>query len=171
MTSYEKWSLLLQGLVLVAGAVTVSVYYWQLRAMQGQLRALLETSTRTSHLDLLKLVISDADIAEVWRADVPALNSTGFKQHVFVNLHLAHVETLFELGRLAKEQVEAELKEHFSNRYYRQFWEGARAHRLSMSTGASQKARIFHSLCERVYSATAAAQQSASADPAKAAGR
>jgi hypothetical protein len=81
MSAYEKWSLVLQSLFLLAGVLTVIVYYRQLRAMQGQLQALLQTSTRASHVEFLKLTISDNDIADVWRADMAMLDFKTFKQH------------------------------------------------------------------------------------------
>jgi len=119
MSQYETWSVAIQCLILVAGVLTVIVYYRQLKIMENQLKALLETSIRSSHLDLLKLAISDEDLREVWRAEQPGLDSTQFKQHIFVNLHLAHLATLFELGRLQQEHLEAALKVHFANSYHK----------------------------------------------------
>ena len=165
MTVYETWSVAIQCLILVAGVLTVFVYYRQLKAMENQLKALLETSNQSSHLDLLKLAISDEDVRKVWQAELPTLDSIQFKQHVFVNLHLAHLATLFELGRLKREHLEASLKVHFANSYYRDFWENGRWFRDN-----TEKQRIFRVLCENAYS-TAAAQPSAAADRPQAAGR
>ena len=114
---------------------------------------------------LLKLAISDEDLREVWRAEQPKLDSTQFKQHIFVNLHLAHLATLFELGRLQQEHLEAALKVHFANSYYKDSWERGRWLRDN-----TEKERIFRVLCENAYS-TAAAQPSAAADRPQAAGR
>lgn len=165
MTQYEAWSVVIQCLILVAGVLTVIVYYRQLKTMEGQLRALLETSIRSSHLDLLKLVISDEELRKVWQVEQPRLDSIQCKQHVFVNLHLAHLATLFELERLEKEQLEASLKVHFANSYYRDFWEKGRWLRAN-----TEKERIFRVLCENAYFA-ASAQRSAAADQPQAAGR
>lgn len=151
-----------------AGAIRLTTMQGQLTATQGQLTALnaqletmreqlkvaLETSTRSSHLDLLRLVIHEKDLWEVWNSS--GQDESTFKRGVFINLHLSHVETLFELGRLTEAQVAAELSEHFRNSHYRTFWDMARSHRQAMLSGATSKARSFHDLCEKAYSSAGA---------------
>jgi len=63
------------------------------------------------------MAISDDDVRKVWRADCPSLSVPRFKQFLFVNLHLSHLETSFELGRLTKESVAAEIKLHLTNEF------------------------------------------------------
>ncbi|TCJ15230.1 hypothetical protein EZJ19_07945 [Parasulfuritortus cantonensis] len=113
----------------------------QLETMERQLTAAIETATRASHNELLSLVIREDDLWEVWSS--PGQDKKEFMQNVFVNMHLSHIETLFKLDRLNEDQIKAELKEHFANAKYQNFWKTARQHRHDMLTGDGEKGGGF----------------------------
>jgi len=121
----------------------------QLRTMEKQLIAATEATTRTSHNDLLKLVLQENDLWKVWCS--PGQDEVEYKQNVFVNMHLSHLESLYKLDRLSAGQVKAELLEHFGNPIYQRFWKAARRHRHDMLPATGTKADQFHALCEDAY--------------------
>ena len=138
-------------LLLIAVVITVTVYHKQLRAMQGQLQAVTESSTQQLHNDLLKLSIGDSDVLEVWRAEFSNTSTGDFKRHLFVNLHLALLEVAFHLGRLTNDQVLREIQSHSPNSHYRAFWARARAHRQRMLEVEDMKAKTFYDMCEDAF--------------------
>jgi len=160
MSYYEFYSLILQGFILVAGCLTVFVYFRQLRTMEnqlqnmeGQLRNSQELSLRTQHIDLIKLSISNENISKVWRAHHGHGDMTydEFQCHVFVNIALSQLQMLFELGSLSDNQLKTHLYEGFKNQYYRAFWDKAKDHRKAVLTDKAGKAKQFHDLCEEAY--------------------
>lgn len=87
----------------------------------------------------------------MWRSQHPDRSPERLKQNLFTNLHLAHVETPFELGCITREHVAAAIKGQFSNKHYQEFWIVARKERADHIGDASEKARAFHELCENAY--------------------
>lgn len=58
MTTYETWTLVLQGAVAIAVFATLLVYYHQLRVMADQLRTMQKTSLAQSSLALVEFLQS-----------------------------------------------------------------------------------------------------------------
>lgn len=153
MSTYETGSIILQVLILVAASITAWVYYRQLQTMLAQLRTSQELTKRSHHIELIKLSISTPDIAKVWSDTIsPEITFEDYQRHVFVNIHLSQLETLFELDDLSEESIRLHLIDYFKSKYYLSFWDNARSHRNDCSNLSSEKAKRFHQLCEEAYS-------------------
>ncbi|MCP5304371.1 MAG: hypothetical protein H6953_02900 [Chromatiaceae bacterium] len=152
MSEYEKFSVALQLLLLIAAVIAAMVYFRQLHAMQRQLKVSLESSSRLTHLELLKLAIEHPDLIKVWQQEAGDGQEGPAKQHLFVNLHLSHLQTLHEMGSLSDTQLKAILKGFAKNTYYQAFWRKAKENRLALAQQSGRRALRFHGLCESAFS-------------------
>ena len=145
-------NLLLQFIIWTSVLATVIIYYRQLKTMQCQLQTAMESHTRSFHSQLLLSSMTDQDILKVWNADHHNMSSQEFKQHLFVNLHLSHIETLFHLGKISEQEVEIEINHHKANPFYKKFWANARDHRSAfINLSENKKERLFHEVCEKAF--------------------
>lgn len=151
MSCYEKYSLILQAFILIGAVATVIIYYRILKATQNQVKAMLESSIRSMHHELLRISIGDKDILEVFRGTHQDLSSEELKRHLFVNLSLSHIETLFKLGYLNPEQLAIEINHNSQNPYFKAFWAKARQQKLQIVKTGSKKEKAFFEICEKAY--------------------
>ncbi|HXJ44538.1 MAG TPA: hypothetical protein VNH18_34950 [Bryobacteraceae bacterium] len=78
MTKYETLSLVLNGIAAVLLFATVTVYYFQLRAMQGQLKA-GQDSARSQNLVALVNYLQGSEVREARAVVVTVLRTKPFK--------------------------------------------------------------------------------------------
>lgn len=151
MSQYEIWSLVIGVLVFGAAGATARIYFLQLQSMQKQLTISLEASVRMAHLDLLKIALSDDDILSVWQSEIDPQDKSRARQHMFVSLHLSHLETLYRLERITDAQVLKNLEIRKDNQAYKQFWAVAAKYRRDSLDPKDNYGNVFHNQCVQVF--------------------
>jgi len=125
----------------------------ELKLQREELGRTSASQLRHLHIELLKMSMTDSDLAKVWESD-KSLNRVQSKQHSFVNLILSHWEMLFQQGILDENQLRTLLKEHFRKPHFQKFWVKTRdIRRKFLSASSDEKAIVFHELADATYEA------------------
>lgn len=116
---------------------------------RDQLRRSAQADLRRLHVELLKMSIDDATLAQVWPEIEPGLSQERNRQYLYANLVLQHAWLALELDRYDEESVRTFVRYLFTSPLMRDYWLASRATR-SMGT-LDQQELAFIELAEQVY--------------------
>jgi hypothetical protein len=121
----------------------------ELTETRHELHRIAEAGLRAAHIDLLKMSISNPELAAVWPSD-PEDGPERSRQLDYANLIVTHQEMAYELRILSDEELAAVFGYLFTSPVLRDFWSGARMIRRQVA-GTSNDAARFHQIVDEAY--------------------
>jgi hypothetical protein len=117
---------------------------------QAALHRSAEADMRICHIELVRMSLEDADLAEVWPGFQNGLSAKSAKQHAYVNLIVQHHRMMHGTGFLDDDDVRNTFGYLLSSPVVREYWEsGVAARRAALRTGRTESA--FNALVDRAF--------------------
>ena len=141
--NWRKWSDVGQtfgALSSIIGVLTLAAVVITAKAQFRELKRTAAAELRMMHLEILKMSVNDAELAEVWPAFHPNLSPTLNRQYLYANIIYQFHWTSLKLGEATDEQVLASMHYLFTNSIMRGYWAAAREARTSLEPGSLEHA-------------------------------
>jgi hypothetical protein len=138
---------LLSGLAFLALVTTLWIQFAELRLQRtelqlqrdalerssAELRRAADTGMRTLHLDLVRLSMDDAALAQVWPGTA-TLDETRRREYIYANLIFQQFAYSTQLADHADEEICQAVRHLFSSPVIRSYWDFSRAERETLRT-------------------------------------
>jgi len=174
--TFGALSSIISSLALVAVIATARVQFREMRHHRNELeqqrrsladnhrelRRAAESNHGMLHLEILRMSIEDASLAEVWPPYVPNLPAGLNRQFLYANIIYQFHWTSLRVGNYTDEQVIASLRYLFTSKLMRDYWRAAAYARTSLEPGSPEFlfAQQVDEVC-REYEAVVASASSA----------
>jgi hypothetical protein len=109
-----------------------------------------EASLRMLHVDLIRMSIDDASLAEVWPPLDPGASHERERQYLYANLIYQHMWLSLRISDYTDEQVQNRLRYIFTSSLMREYWRAAAKARLSLVPGTAEHS--FAEAADRICS-------------------
>ena len=150
--SFGALSSIISGLALAAVVFTARL---QIREMQhhraeleqqrhslvsnhAELQRTAEANRGMLHLEILRMSIEDASLAEVWPQYAPNLSTRVNRQYLYANIIYQFHWTSLTVGNYTDEQVISSLRYLFTSPLMRDYWRAADYARTSLEPGSAE---------------------------------
>jgi hypothetical protein len=155
------------ALALVVVGLTLWVQYRELKMQRGELHEQRLTADRTTaalqqsaeadlrarHVELLKMAIDDAALADVWPSYGDDVTPEQTRQFLYANLILQHQALATYRNMRDPEYVRNTVRFCFTNPIVREFWRRTVPDRRNIAA-ADDQVVTFEQICDEVYRET-----------------
>ncbi|MFI5839047.1 DUF6082 family protein [Catenuloplanes sp. NPDC051500] len=166
---------LLSGLAFLALVITLWIQFTELRLQRTELqlqrgaiersnqelRRAADASMRTLHLDLVRMSVDDAALAEVWPGGA-TVDATLRRQYIFANLIFQHFALSTRLADRTDDEIRGAVRHLFTSPLIRAYWEFSAVERAAMRGLESEAHDRVGDLADEVW------RERAWEDPARA---